>query len=37
MKNFRHAKDVVCILTDLEDLTTAFKARHMPEDLTGDE
>ena len=37
LKNFRHAEEVVCILTDLEDQATAFKERYTPEDLTEDE
>ena len=36
LKNFRHAEDVVCIETDMEDPTTNFEAGHMPEDLTED-
>ena len=37
LKNFRHVEDVVYIATDLEYLTTAFKARHMPEYLSEEE
>ena len=34
LKKFRHAEEVVCIATDMEDQTTAFEAIHTTEDLT---
>ena len=33
LNNFRHVEDFVCIATDLDYMTTAFKARYMPEYL----
>ena len=37
LENFRHAEDVMCIETDPEDLTTAFKEIHITKNLTEDE
>ena len=36
LKDFRHAEDVVCIVTDTQDQTMYFEARHMPKYLRED-
>ena len=36
LNNFRHSEDLFCIVTDLEDPITDFRAINIPEDLTED-